>query len=295
MAERCAQSGRKWWEDELRQAAEKAGEGEDFVGRALDQGASLLEVFWSVVPWDHQVEPADWAKDGHRRWHKAEAHAQRFLTLANLLQPEVLSLKPNAGALYADLNEQAELLVNAAKQERYAGRALRDEGGLKCSVCGEREVLGGSDFWIQRTEGFEKRNDKGYLTDNEQLCGICTAKRRFDLGELKDTPLGRQPSTGEVAASAFKLAVIEACKSEGEAPQGRKKLRDALRDFVEAAKKAAELGQVDKGDLRVYCSPLVELAALEDGDLKDFAHIDGQWLLPFPREESEERRPEELL
>lgn len=294
LAKECERQARDWWRERVRQAAAKAGEGEEFVLRAEQQGQSLLEVFWSVIPWDATVDPHHWVEDSKSRWHKNQSHAARVLTMLGLLKPEVVSLKPNAGVLYADLNEQAELLVSAAKQERYALRSPRDEGGLKCSVCGEREVLGGSDFWTQRTTGYAGRKDRNRLTDNEQLCGVCTAKRHFDLEELEDSRLGRQPSTGEIAASAFKLAVIRACT-------GRKDLglMEKVQRFVDAARRAESEGCIDKADLHAYCCPVVQLAVDEEGredpDLQQFAHIDGQWLLPFPREEAAKQLPEELL
>ncbi len=298
LARRCAESVRAWWKDLAGKAGAAAGSGSEYEERARRQAEAMLEVFWSVAPWDLQADPEAWSKSP-AVWHRSEAHARRGLRIANAFRAAERGYEPNAGVLYADVFEQGEMLVLAAKQERYAGRTLPLEGGLKCAVCGEREVLGPGDFWIQRTEGYSRRKDQNVLKDGEQLCGVCTAKRHFELEEIEASALGRQPSTGEIASSSFKLAVIRACL--GVAPGAvsekvLKELREAVRDFVQAAERAQQGEAIEKGDLSVYCAPLIDVTARSGEEwLRKFAKIDGQWLLPFPREEVSEKVPEELL
>lgn len=288
---------RAFWVESIAAAAREAGDGREYVQRAEHQARSLLQVFWSVIPWPLNTDPQQWVGSENPRlcWHKAESNTAKTLHTIEELEKEakISTYKPNAGLLYADLNDQAGLLVDAVKRER--AQHVSDEGGLKCSCCGERQVLGGTDFWIQRTEGFSKRKDQRVLTDQEQLCGPCTWKRSFQLESGTDEERrslgGRHPSTGDVAAAQFKLDVLRECAN------GNKALLAAVEDFVRAAEQDSKEGSLDDTDLSVFCPQAVDLMAkLSARDVLDqFAHIDGQWLLDFPREESPERIPERTI
>ncbi|GIW43287.1 MAG: hypothetical protein KatS3mg077_0569 [Candidatus Binatia bacterium] len=287
---------REFWTESVALAAREAGEGPEFVERAKEQARALLQVFWSVVPWPLDIGPAQWlqAQDPPSAWHKNQPVLQRTLQTLRHLSHAFQGYEPNAGLLYADLNDQAALLVDAVKRERI--QHTHDEGGLKCSCCGEREVLGGNDFWAQRTEGYAKRKDQKQLSDNEQLCGPCTWKRSFELpvadGDEDTRSFGqRHPSTGEIAAAQFKLDVIRRCAD------GDRSLRDAVEQFVSAAKADAQAGNLETSDLEIFCPQIIEIQAIQSNDslLRKFAHIDGQWLLPFPREEAPEKRPQKTI
>lgn len=286
LAQDIEQQLRKFWIEEIKQAAAKAGEGEAFVARAEQQAKALLQVFWSVVPWPLNVAPGTWVHTSCWHTKPESASTHRALATLNNLGNVFAGYKPNAGLLYADLNNQASVLVDATKRERL--RFPHDEEGLKCSLCGERQVLGPGDFWSQRTEGFRKRKDTDTLDTNEQLCGPCTWKRRFAPEGLseEDGVLGRRhPSTGEIAAAAFKLAVIRASKHH-------ETLRKAVKEFTEAAREDQRQGKLPEGDLRIFTPQVVHEEAQDEEVLEEFANIDGQWLLPFPREESSEVRAE---
>ncbi len=291
-AREIEQSLRKAWVQLVAEAAANAGSGEHYVQRAEHQTRSLLQVFWSVVPWPLDEHPRRWTSTPAGTWHKQQPLVSDMLKIAGqLTQVAGGGYEPNAGLLYADLNDQATLLVDAAKRERI--QANFDEGGLKCSCCGERQVLGGEDFWIQRTEGFVNRADKDVLSENEQLCGPCTWKRTYEPPVLdgKDSMGQRHPSTGEIAAAQFKLDLIRAC-SEGDT-----KLLREVESFVKAVEEDVRRGAIEEADQRIFCPQAVDLAAYASGRqvLQDFAHIDGQWLLEFPREEGENERAENTI
>jgi CRISPR-associated protein Cmr2 len=85
-----------------------------------------------------------------------------------------------------------------------------EEGGRKCSLCGERQILTEMDNWQQ----FLRRRPK-YIRPNEGLCAVCLTKRV--AGEYKGY-LGQQqaevsnltfPSTAEVATANFKAEIAE--------------------------------------------------------------------------------------
>ncbi|GBD26339.1 hypothetical protein HRbin30_01671 [bacterium HR30] len=296
LAKRIEAQLREFWASSAADAAREAGEGADYVERAADQARALLQVFWGTVRWGLDDDPKKWVGlDAPKHcWHKNRPTiAEALETLRELSQESFKHYQPNAGLLYADLNEQAGLLVDAAKRER--AQHVTDEDGLKCTCCGDRQVLGGNDFWVQRTEGHAKRKDKNKLSDSEQLCGPCTWKRSFEVELAGDSGTGlrgqRHPSTGELAAAQFKLDVIRACAN------GNVELLQAVKDFIDAANEDVKAEAMEEGDTKVFCPQAVYLAAVRSSNetLKGFANIDGQWLLPFPREESSERVPERTI
>ncbi|MCX8072829.1 MAG: type III-B CRISPR-associated protein Cas10/Cmr2 [Candidatus Binatia bacterium] len=294
IARKVEKKVRAFWEDSVRQAGDCAGEGQEYGERAREQAQALLQVFWSVVPWPLDQSPRTWVASTHETcWHKRTPIVSEALATIDTVEEVFSGYEPNAGLLYPDITDQATLLVDAVKRER--AQHVSDEGGLKCSCCGERQVLGGNDFWIQRTEGLAKRKDRKRLSEGEQLCGPCTWKRLFELEGLREEDSGpfgpRHPSTGDVAAAQFKLDVILACRD------GNKKLLEKVKAFVDAVQADVSEGRLDEGDTRVFCPQAVDLAARksEEKTLIEFARIDGQWLLDFPREEAPEAKPEETL
>ncbi len=296
LAEQIETMLRNFWATSVATSANRAGDGYEFVSRAEEQARALLQVFWSVVPWPLHADPKAWLSDNGPKfcWHKSNSTTAAALeTLDQLPSAAFAAYRPNAGLLYADLNEQAGLLVDAVKRERV--QHANDEEGLKCSCCGERQVLGGNDFWIQRTAGFQKRRDQKQLSENEQLCGPCTWKRHFDvqgLGAEGSPTVGQgHPSTGDIAASQFKLDVIQQCVD------GNGELLHAVEDFVAAVKEDQKAGKLDENEVRVFCPQAVYVAATRSRNdtLEQFARIDGQWLLPFPREEADQGPPERTL
>lgn len=285
LARAAADSVRGYWSEEVAAAAAEAGEGDAYAERAVAQALASIEIAWSVAVWPLPAS-LDGALGRSERlaWHRAEPLVTRALANRAKLQVALGGYTPNGGLLYADVFEQAVLLVDAAKRERL--RVTRGEGGLKCSVCGEREVLGPGTFWEQR---HQKRRDSRKLDEGEQLCGPCTWKRHFHLAAVGD----RHPSTGEVAASEFKLAVIRRCNG------GDRELRAAVQEFVDAVEAAVEAGAIKDVDARVFCAQAVHAEAAKDdmeGKLMErFACVDGQWLLAYPREEPGKEPPRAVM
>lgn len=295
VAQRAEEEVRAFWKEQARAAGARAGNGKEWEERALKQAEALLEVNWSVAPWPlpSPLEPNSLSQP-RWTWHRdppaAATAVRRTQTLGAL---GAGGYQPNGGILYPDVFDQAGLLLDDAKRERLRG-PQRPEGGLKCSICGEREVLGGDDFWNQRSNGRQRRADREALSEGEQLCGPCTWKRHYPLRSAA-APAGgdeekdfaeveqygqRHPSTGEIAASAFKLEVIRSCC------EGNRRLQAAVEEFARAA--AADPA-IPHNDRNVFCVAAVDReAARTDNDaIQRFARIDGQYLLPFPREEGQ--------
>ncbi len=274
LAKTAEQKVREYWHKKAAAAGAKAGGGDAYATRAAKQAEALVEITWAVAPWPLKVSLSDAdLSQPWLGWHRREPAATKSLANAGKLRAILGGYAPNGGILYADSFEQAGVLVDAAKRERI--RVSRDEGGLKCFVCGEREVLAAGDFWAQRHSGFAARNDKSRLSAEEQLCGPCTWKRHFDVEGLGQ----RHPSTGEIAASRFKLELIQKYRDH-------ENLHQAIKRFTEAAQDAAKATAIDRADLQVWTPTAVEMAVRECDErfIDKFARIDGQWLLPFPRE-----------
>jgi CRISPR-associated protein Cmr2 len=275
LARQAEEAVRQYWQGEAAAKAAEAGAGEPFIERAREQARALIEVSWGIAPWPLVQEITRNNLDSYPRWHRSELHAEAAAKNAAKLSSVLGGYKPNGGLLYPDSFEQSGLLVDAAKRERL--QLTRDEQGLKCSVCGEHEVLGPGDFWTQRAA---VRQDRAKLNPGEQLCGPCTWKRHFDLNI--DARFGeRHPSTGEIAAARFKLDLIRKWR-DSEA------LYRAMKRFVEAAEDAARVEAIHPTDVSVWSVQAVDMAVRESGEplVEELARIDGQWLLPFPREEA---------
>jgi hypothetical protein len=105
-------------------------------------------------------------------------------------------------------------------------------------------------------------------------------------GETKKGNLVRHPSTGEVAASRFKRELLEQVKGLKHKPDvSPSKLCEKLATFKEAAAEAASRadGGLERADLHVWSVEAVQENTERDELLEQFAHIDGQYLLPWPR------------
>lgn len=277
LAKQAEAGVREYWQSEAERAAAEAGEGEEFGRRAREQAGAMIDVAWSVAPWPMVADLTSHNIEARHRWHRQKPHVEVAADSARKLAVALGGYKPNGGLFYPDCFEQGSLLLDAAKRERL--QVVRDEGGLKCSVCGEREVLGPGGFWKQRQQG-GKRRDAAKLSPGEQLCGPCTWKRHYDLET--GLPYGiRHPSTGEIAAARFKLELINRWREE-------EQLYRAMKEFVDAAQEAANAGGIDQADANVYAVQAIDLAArsCDEPFIQEFAGIDGQWLLPFPREEA---------
>lgn len=286
LGEAAAQEARKFWKERAKEGARALG-GPDgwgledqeiafFRERAQQQAERVLEVTWAAVPWPATAGALNAALETvPRLLASGEPLAKGAFRVAEALP----GFRPNGGLLYGDVYAEGQRLLDAVKRARLAP-AHREEHGLKCSICGEREVLGreGASFADERRGWRELEPRKtSWVAEGEALCGPCWMKRWVGLESL---PSFRHPSTGEIAASHFKLEVILACQRDTAAA-----LCEAVSNFVRAAEQAG-----DPADLNVWCSQAVLDAVRGDNLLEKFAHIDGQYLLPWPRERGAERQ-----
>ncbi|GAK51211.1 CRISPR-associated protein, Crm2 family [Candidatus Moduliflexus flocculans] len=178
--------------------------------RITEQLASLLNVFWVVVPW----KPLEFTRNADSCIH-LDALAP-YLETNRIKEKEQLltffakgkEYPLNIGAIYGELHSLTEQALAARKHCR--DFTQHEEPGRKCSLCGERQAL----FQQRNNPSHERYKDilQGQiLRENEQLCAICMTKR-----------MGRQvfqekfrwkddvdfPSTSEIATADFKQHLL---------------------------------------------------------------------------------------
>lgn len=201
--------------------------------------------------------------------------------------PDVRPFAPNGGLLYAACYEAVERLVGAGKLTPPG--VPREEGGLKCSLCGERAVVPTPMRFAEQRAMWRRVRDRvserqpGLLRPGEALCGICWAKRRFGTEEREQGV----PSTAEIAASPFKRAVLRALAGDGPPPE-----------FVRAVQKLCEAVEADRRFGDAFVVPALRVYKDRDGLAGRFARVAGEILLAHPREDREpddEPVPDELV
>jgi CRISPR-associated protein Cmr2 len=275
LARRCEASVRSWWEERgARSARELEGmvpELEGFSRMAVDQTKAFLQVSWAVSPWSavEVVRPGDeacqrvaWAAGG-----ELPAEVARFVTIGHETSPgpRANAYRPNGGTLYSAAYDSAQRLLDATKRSRPI--VARDEGGLKCSLCGERSVFpGAAEFDRQKAawrSAWQRLGERGWLRRGEALCGVCWTKRRFGIEEVS------VPSTAELAATPFKAAVLDRI--------------DALAGEVDALVQAVALYPSWTNSFVV--PSLRQQKSGGDERRKSFASVAGEALLRDPRED----------
>lgn len=251
---------------------------EGFAGGAKRQAAGFLQFAWAAVPWPSaaRVRPGD---ESCQRVAAPLGGALPQHVAAAIDRPaggtgsgEVRPFAPNGGVLYGAAFTAVEALVDAAKRTRPF--APSSEGGLKCTLCGEREVFGGESFEAQKEawrEARERVAETGRLRRGEALCGICWAKRLHGLEEA-----ARVPSTAEVAAAPFKRAVLERLGRD-------EALHTAVRELVTASER--RVGRQWGG---AWTLPAVVRARERADEVAGgFLRLDGELLLGYPRSEED--------
>jgi CRISPR-associated protein Cmr2 len=311
LAARCEEGVRSFWRYRGTEAVEalceamkqndknSAWDGID-VGEAVEhavrQVEDLLEVSWAASPWELSSAPMiEQNAKLHAMLRNGEALALEELRYAH---PEGFS--PNTGTLYGDAYEESQRLLDGVKTARMSFSS-REEEGLKCSLCGEREVIGPAKgkFWHQRRIWRDVAVPSGsWFQQGEGLCGVCWTKRYWGVEGAKrilvdddESEHGkgkpvRHPSTGEVAASRFKRDLLEQVKELKKKPDtSPSKLCNKMAALKGAAQKAIKLaeGGLDRADMHVWSVNAVKERTHGDELLEQFAHIDGQFLLPWPR------------
>lgn len=242
------------------------------IEKARSQADDFLEVFWAVTAWPHApAGPGAFLADPRLAWpSEVVQNLQAVLNAAQSLP----GYQPNDGFLYPIAVQQASLALDAVKRDRLQGQDGREELGLKCTMCGEREVLGGSDYFAQK-QFWEAAKRDAIVKPGESLCAICYAKRRVGREECREAFGRGRPSTTEVATARFKLEVIQGAADKDS-------LRKAVDDYMRACQGLSDAAHV-------FTPPAVWEATRDDDYLNEFARLDGEWLLPIAREEVGEK------
>ncbi len=149
-----------------------------------NEGIAPSRTNWNI--WERQVEPKHW------------------LEIYWAISPE----KEPYGTAYRDL------IVALDARKRLRDFAPVDEPGEKCTLCGQRQALHGSEDWREAIRKFwtkiSAHKEVGAAQvkpeGQERLCAVCTVKR-FAL-EARDEE-ERFPSTSSVATAPFVLELLE--------------------------------------------------------------------------------------
>jgi CRISPR-associated protein Cmr2 len=274
----CENSARAWWRKQVEEAAgdleRQIPEIHGYSTMAQFQGEAFFQVFWASTPWpaSEKIELND---DPCRRvaWIKGEVlppSISKFIEAASENKKDnypSFIFKPNGGILYAAAYESVEAFLAAVKQTRFP--ACRSEGGLKCSLCGERSVFPmpisfeeQKAIWRQAALSLGRQ---GYIRRGEALCGVCWTKR------LYGKKAQRVPSTAEIAATPFKLKILS--------------LFDRLEPQIAALVSALEKGA--ENYLDAFVLPILARQKSKEGLRGQFAGISGEILLGYPRERHE--------
>jgi CRISPR-associated protein Cmr2 len=252
----------------------------DNLEKVTDQVKDLLDINYSVVPWPSLDIKVD----------QYIADAQKFWDVANLrnvhdVVNRLPGYKPNTGFLYPLISEKASALIDISKRDRLRGKKCRDEKGLKCTMCGEREVLGSGDFYEDRELWSSVTKDSQHLIkEGEHLCGICLGKRMLGHGGISELErylqIQGRPSTAQIATARFKLEIVKKCKDDPE-------LYKKVKEFV---KECDALGN----EFESFAPPAVFEACGDDETLQKFARYDGFLLLPLEQGDVEEEKREAI-
>jgi CRISPR-associated protein Cmr2 len=292
LAERCEAAVMEWWEGEVGQAAkwleDRAPDLAGYTAMAVAQARGHLRVTWAASPWPlaEQLEDggpasaeAAWLRNG--ALPDTLARYLEVIRAARDAGTDPRPFGPNGGLLYTAAYDGVERLVGAVKGTPRA--VPRDEGGLKCSLCGERAVVPAfvpfaeqKARWGRVREALGAAGHEGLLRRGEALCGVCWAKRRF--GMERRAPAGI-PSTAEIAASPFKRAVLQKL----DAGKAASPLVEAVRALCDEAERDGRFAQA-------FVVPALVRNKSASGLAGRFARVEGEVLLTHPRED---RDPDE--
>jgi CRISPR-associated protein Cmr2 len=181
------------------------------------------QIYWTALPW--KIDQRDIVLDDLKDFIDRNV-IEEFKKLIYFAKNNG-EFKPNIGFLY-------QIIYTALEKQLGARKNLREfeqdaEAGVKCSLCGERNVL----FFREDNNPRKflrfnpqaknlKKNLKNiplkYLANGEGLCGVCFVKRCFDvyLKEKVSKIFNNLsfPSTSEIATANFKRIAFENAKDE---------------------------------------------------------------------------------
>lgn len=249
------------------------------VVRAVEQMADALNCHWHVMPWtvDERLQERSVAVLG-------ESITPFWRTRAAIETAGSL-YRPNLGTYFAVQSGLVEAAHAAAKATRRFGPIA--ERRRRCTVCGTREAL-----WQDNAERPRRRERS--LRPEEQLCGLCAARRAAPKSDWARPLTGQAvifPSTHNLAAARF-FADVLTCLARLDGSEARpedRMLGEALAGFLEAVadaepafatraliRKARECGswrdkaeQFVKLPAELLDAATCEPAALEAGSLEE--------------------------
>ncbi|MFP7756012.1 type III-B CRISPR-associated protein Cas10/Cmr2 [Thermodesulfobacteriota bacterium B35] len=192
LAREIGETARAWIRSRVDEALEEIGLAGDATatGQVERQLTAFPEVNWSVVPWrlagsgDRGLDDAPLLDALRRLGRDGEYLAD---DMGRLVKKEIEIegepfYTPNPGVAYPGLYELSERVHAAAKTARpFDGRSER---GYRCSVCGEREWLTGSESALGQPPGSRGHTVWAGLHERlrivkkgEHLCALCALKR----------------------------------------------------------------------------------------------------------------------
>ncbi len=180
------------------------------------------QIFWVAIPW--RKKNKDIIVDD-LKYFLDDISVDEFRELIDFAKVNG-EFPPNIGFLYPLIYTALEKALGTRKNLRKFSQ--NPEAGIKCFVCGERNVLFFRDkdnprryrHNIPNVDLTEIPISQKFLADGEGLCGLCFVKRVFEkyltkeIGDIFNNITF--PSTAEVACSKFKEKAFTVAKSEFE-------------------------------------------------------------------------------
>jgi CRISPR-associated protein Cmr2 len=231
----------------------------------------FIEVYYVIYKWPNNIEEL---KQQYKEIFGIEPSLTEGIYQSNI------------GNYWQHMYRIIDSAFNSRKNLRNFEQLKSEDEVVKCSICGEREVLHPKD--VKKTSKLtefwgkigEREKEKGtYKIDikgRDKLCAICFIKRMageyyFKEKVFKDSVRINYPSTSTIASLPFKIKVIESSNRNGVLP-----LVDKYNNLLT---KLGISGNFNWQDIK-YLRNLMRKFA-NNNEFKvfdDFLSFDGQWL-----------------
>lgn len=193
--------------------------------------------------------------------------------------------KENIGGYWQCMYKISDSSFNSRKNLRNFKQLISKDALVKCSMCGEREVLRTNNIGTTKelTEFWkgvgEKNPEKIDIKGKDKLCAICFVKRmageyyfKKEIFNETDKDKINYPSTSTIAALPFKIKVI----------QNWQKTFPIIKNYNELLKQLNIKGNFNWNLLRhIPVKILYKLFQPESTEFREFADFlsfDGQWV-----------------
>lgn len=290
--------------EQCRQAVEKrwqylAAETENFLLKKVGDGhwreiwKGQIQGFpscrWVAIPW----QTVESREKGFAGWFSGQVWQRYELARSVYKNTKPAYVDSERGFDYALTHHKSQLVYRSRKA--IGDFTQQKEPGIKCSICGEREVLhnlpddgsrkvnelrrAAKDFWSNKKLD---PDEKG----SERLCGVCAFKRYLTEAKTKlnqrwngdsfnqEGPAAPFPSTSTIAALPFLLKLVEKAEEVQKEIDGFIKAFDAAFNGEAKSHKTLHLSglpSLKEKVKKVNDSPQKEL-------LEDFFQIDAEYL-----------------